>query len=46
MLSASEQWSAVDEDFDMENFYNIIVKVFEHDPEDEWVLETLAFWNK
>jgi hypothetical protein len=46
MLSSCEQWSAVDGEFKMEQFYDLITDLFERDPNDPWVVETLAFWNK
>jgi len=46
MLSATEQWSALNDTFDLEKFYNLIVSLSECDPKDPWVVETLAFWNK
>jgi hypothetical protein len=30
----------------LEKLYDLIVSLFERDPEDPWVVETLAFWNK
>jgi hypothetical protein len=46
MLSATKQWSAYNDTFDLEKLYNLIVGLFARDPEDPWVVETLAFWNK
>jgi hypothetical protein len=46
MLSSTEQWSILDDDFNAETFFNNIVDLFERDPDDPWVVDTLAFWDK
>lgn len=46
MLGSTEQWSITDGDFNLESLYNMIVRLFEHNPTHPWVLETLAFWNQ
>jgi len=32
--------------FSYEKFYENIVTLFEDDPEDPWVIDTLEWWNK
>ena len=46
MLGSTEQWSITDGDFNLEHLYNMIVRLFEHNPNNPWVLDTLAFWNQ
>jgi len=36
----------MDDNFDSEVFFKNIVKLFEDNPEDEWVVDTLEWWNK
>jgi len=45
MLSSKNQWSSVDGDFNAQKFFNNIVRLFEIDPEDEWCIATLNWWN-
>jgi hypothetical protein len=45
-LCATEQWSRFDSHFDNEAFFNNIVDLFETDPSDPWVTDTLAWWRK
>jgi len=35
----------MDNNFDHEAFFDNIVELFEVDPNDEWVVETLDSWN-
>ncbi|KAH9984331.1 hypothetical protein BJV77DRAFT_966229 [Russula vinacea] len=44
-LLSFEEWGAEDGQFMLQEFYQIIMELFE-DEEDEWVLETLAWWNQ
>ncbi|KAF8172469.1 hypothetical protein BJ912DRAFT_1080626 [Pholiota molesta] len=47
-LSAIEQWSSSAQEgfFDLEDFYIRCLKVFETDPEDEWVVDTLDYLTR
>jgi hypothetical protein len=36
----------MDDNFDHEVFFKNIMKLFEDNPEDKWVVDTLAWWNK
>jgi hypothetical protein len=36
----------MDEKFDNRTFFNNIVRIFETDPDDPWVIETLDWWNE
>jgi hypothetical protein len=40
-----ECWGQLDGAFDLKAFYDGIVELFEADPDDEWVVETLQWWN-
>jgi hypothetical protein len=42
-LSAIEQWSSSPQEgfFNLDDFYTRCVKLFETDPDDDWVVETL-----
>jgi len=44
-LSSAGKWSVEDGPFNYEDFFNTIVELFD-DLEDDWVKETLEFWNK
>jgi hypothetical protein len=44
-LSSCEEWGAEDGQFVLQDFYTTIIELFE-DEEDEWVKETLGWWNK
>jgi hypothetical protein len=46
MLGSTEQWLTMDGDFNLQTFYNLIVELFEREPDDPWVVETLSFWNR
>jgi hypothetical protein len=46
MLSSTEQWAVTDGSFDMEKFFDATVELFERYPDDEWVVDTLDFWNR
>jgi hypothetical protein len=46
LLNSTEHWTALDGNFNLEVFYNLIVDLFEQDPNDPWVVDTLEFWNK
>jgi len=41
-----EAWGDIDGDFNQQRFFENIVSLFEMDPKDSWVVETLAWWNK
>jgi hypothetical protein len=40
------QWGSYDGLFDLEMLYSTIVTMFESDPDDPWVVETLEWWNE
>jgi hypothetical protein len=40
------QWSSSDNLFNLQLFYDNIVAMFEEDPEDPWIIETLKWWNE
>lgn len=44
-LSSCEEWGAEDGQFILQDFYHAIIELFE-DEEDEWVEQTLGWWNK
>lgn len=39
------QWKSNDNLFSLQEFYDNIVAVFEQNPQDPWVIGTLAWWN-
>ncbi|KAK0489392.1 hypothetical protein IW261DRAFT_1290156, partial [Armillaria novae-zelandiae] len=45
-LSSKDSWTEQDGTFNMATFYNSVVTMFESYPDDEWCLDTLAWWNK
>lgn len=47
-LSAIEQWSSSPKEgfFDLEAFHTRCVELFETDPDDEWVVETLDYLTR
>ena len=45
-LSTMEEWGEVDGNFNQKRFFESIIGVFEEDPEDEWVIDTLKWWDK
>ncbi|KAG6896814.1 hypothetical protein C0992_005914 [Termitomyces sp. T32_za158] len=45
-ISSSEKWCIKDGKFNLAHFFNNIVALFENDPKNPWVLETLAWWDK
>jgi len=45
-LSSDEEWGFIDNPFNYEAFYKNIVTIFEDDPEDPWVIDTLEWWNE
>ncbi|SJL13965.1 uncharacterized protein ARMOST_17417 [Armillaria ostoyae] len=45
-LSSKDGWTEQDGAFDLPLFYKSIVDLFESHPDDEWALETLAWWNE
>jgi hypothetical protein len=36
----------MDDNFDHKVFFKNIVNLFEDNPEDKWVVDTLAWWNE
>ena len=44
-LSSCEEWGVEDGQFILQDFYEAILELFE-DEEDEWVVDTLTWWNK
>ena len=36
----------MDDSFNHEVFFRNIVKLFKDDPKDDWVIETLKWWNE
>jgi hypothetical protein len=40
------QWGSFDNIFNLQEFYNTIVAMFETDPQDPWVKATLEWWNE
>ncbi|KAE9384942.1 hypothetical protein BT96DRAFT_982178 [Gymnopus androsaceus JB14] len=45
-LSDKDNWKDDDDHFRYSDFYNEIINVFEDDPKDEKIIETLNFWNQ
>jgi hypothetical protein len=45
-LSSMSQWGLSDNLFNLEQFYDNIVVMFEKDPEHPWVIKTLDWWNE
>ncbi|KAG6818546.1 hypothetical protein H0H92_002622, partial [Tricholoma furcatifolium] len=45
-ISSVETWSMRDASFDYEMFYFNIVAIFEDEPDNPWVQETLHWWNQ
>jgi hypothetical protein len=45
LLCTQDNWRAADGLFDLEVFFNILVELFESDPDDPWCEETLEWWN-
>lgn len=45
MISSMESWRDSYGDFNLRDFYNNIVRLFE-DRTSPWVIETLQWWNK
>jgi hypothetical protein len=39
-------WGVMWHQFHLPSFYYTIVSLFEDDPTDPWVVDTLKFWNK
>ena len=44
-LCSEDDWRLDDGLFEKKEFFNVIVEMFELDPEDEWCKDTLAWWN-
>ena len=45
-LSSMSQWGSSDNIFNLQEFYNAIVALFETAPEHPWVVDTLEWWNE
>jgi hypothetical protein len=45
-LSSMSQWGSSDNLFNLQLFYDAIVEMFERDPNDSWVIETLQWWKE
>ncbi|KAE9409620.1 hypothetical protein BT96DRAFT_969984 [Gymnopus androsaceus JB14] len=45
-LSDKDNWKDDNDHFRYSDFYNEIINVFEDDPNDEKIIETLNFWNQ
>jgi hypothetical protein len=45
-LSAEDDWRLDDGLFSKQEFFNRVIELFEQDPDDEWCVETLEWWNK
>ena len=45
-LSSMSQWGSSDNLFNIQLFYDTIVEMFERDPKDSWVVDTLKWWNE
>ncbi|KAG6838977.1 hypothetical protein H0H87_001956, partial [Tephrocybe sp. NHM501043] len=46
MISSCEKWNTKDGNFNLRSFYNNIVSIFKKHPQDDFVVETLEWWNK
>lgn len=48
MLSSVERWDKRDGKFNLDHFFQIILEFFDPDIGlgEEWISETLAWWNK
>lgn len=46
MITSQETWNTTDVHFNYEKFFEWIVEMFEEVPEDIWVVETLAWWQR
>lgn len=44
-LSSTPHWTTVDDAFDYQQFYSLILKLLE-DEKDPWCKDLLAFWNE
>ena len=40
------QWGSSNNLFNIQLFYDAIVEMFERDPKDSWVVDTLEWWNE
>jgi hypothetical protein len=45
-LSSMSLWGSSDNLFNLQLFYDVIVEMFERDPQDPWVVDTLEWWKK
>lgn len=39
------QWKSYDNLFSLQRFYDNIIALFELDPQDPWVIDTLEWWD-
>ncbi|KAG6872227.1 hypothetical protein C0992_009749, partial [Termitomyces sp. T32_za158] len=44
-LSSVEKWTRKDGNFDLQRFFEMVVRLFESNPEQPWVIDTLRWWN-
>lgn len=44
-MCSEDDWRVDDGLFNKEEFFNVLVQLFESDPDDEWCKDTLAWWN-
>ena len=40
------QWKSYDNLFSLQRFYDSIIALFEVDPQDPWVIDTLEWWDE
>lgn len=45
MLSSTEQWTPTDGSFDMNEFFTVVVGLFQSQPDKPWAVETLQWGN-
>ncbi|KAG6835577.1 hypothetical protein H0H93_016837 [Arthromyces matolae] len=45
-LSSCEEWCIEDGNFNLWRFFENIVAIFEDDPDDPWVVDTLEWWDQ
>jgi hypothetical protein len=44
-LCDKDDWRLGDALFSKEDFFHVIVRLFEIDPDDDWVKDTLQWWD-
>jgi hypothetical protein len=45
-LSSMSQWGSSDNLFNLQLFYDAVVEMFERNPKDPWVVDTLEWWKQ